>query len=340
MLLKVFESIVPLGAADWNDFVTNFQASHPHIVLIPCIGHLLNNVAKDASKDYEDILLVQLRKYYTQAFHGQGTRRAEYAGVALEVRLTEFDETSQSAEETLFQWYGILGSKQLDETSKEQALATLRNALTSLSRVIPMAQKLQEEAKRERVRTTPKLGGVTRWIADKFTWVEYISTELPTIAKFVTHIVSKPTPIPPASICSCYDILKVPGAVDAIMSEGKAFLKRLEPLRTSPNLFSDENNVAIATCVESTLSMLRKEGPSNPPLAAALQHHESRLNKNHATPFWKDVRWLSPTFIIWTTRTQNYAPITCARANDLLKNNAPMFHCTEAAWETYVTHEN
>ena len=131
VLLKVFESIVPLGDADWNDFVTNFQASHPHIVLIPCIGHLLNNVAKDASKDYEDTPLFQLRKYYTQAFHGQGTRRAEYAGVALEVRLTEFDETSQSAEETLFQWYGMLGSKQLDEASKEQALATLRNALTS-----------------------------------------------------------------------------------------------------------------------------------------------------------------------------------------------------------------
>ena len=130
------------------------------------------------------------------------------------------------------------------------------------------------------------------------------------------------------------------GAVDAIMSEGKAFLKRLEPLRTLINLFSDENNVAIATCVESTLSMLRKEGLSNPPLAAALQHHESRLNKNHAASFWKDVRWSSPTFIIWTARTQNYAPITCARANDLLKNNVSKFHCTEAAWETYVTHEN
>ena len=77
------------------------------------------------------------------------------------------------------------------------------------------------------------------------------------------------------------------------MSEGKAFLKRMEPLRTSLNLFSDENNVAIATCVESTLRMLRKEGLSNPPLAAALQHHESRLNKNHATSFWKDVRWVA-----------------------------------------------
>ena len=176
--------------------------------------------------------------------------------------------------------------------------------------------------------------------SSRFQPSEYIPTELPIIAKFVTHIVSKLARIPPVPICSCYDIFKIPGAVDAIMSEGKAFLKRLEPLRTSLNLFSDENNVAIATRVESTLSMLRKEGLSNPPLAADLQHHKSRLNKNHATSFWKDVRWLSPTFIISTARTQNYAPITCARANDLLKNNVLMFHCTEAAWETYVTHGN
>ena len=51
----------------------------------------------------------------------------------------------------------------------------------TLCKALPSLRMELEEAKRERVRTTPKLGGVTRWIADKFTCIEYISTELPTM---------------------------------------------------------------------------------------------------------------------------------------------------------------
>ena len=46
-LRQAFESITPLGDSDWNAFYASFIMTQPQIVLLPCVGHLLNNIAKD-----------------------------------------------------------------------------------------------------------------------------------------------------------------------------------------------------------------------------------------------------------------------------------------------------
>ena len=111
---ELYSQIDPIGESDWRDFHQNFTAAEPHLVLIPCIGHFLNNVAKDALKEYEETDLFKLRKAFAQSFYGStrnSGRGGEYAGVALEVHLADFDDKLQSAIGKLRQRHGMLDAQ-------------------------------------------------------------------------------------------------------------------------------------------------------------------------------------------------------------------------------------
>ena len=166
-----------------------------------------------------------------------------------------------------------------------------------------------------------------RLISDKILSIEYLGKELPTVARFVQRLVSRPNKLPSASVLKCYKILKEPGSIQAKiqakMEATNTFLEKMLPLRNALDLFSDDKRKPMATSVAPILAQLKDEATKSNSLEDSLRYHLQRLEKQHAMNFFSNVMWLSPPYI--TFRDKRISPPSVDTMNDMLGNTIPMF---------------
>ena len=143
---------------------------------------------------------------------------------------------------------------------------------------------------------SPKLGGVTRWIADKFQSILFLSTELPAIREFVKQEVKRQGVRCSASLIALGDLLSK-NDIKPMMEAAVTFLKHLKPLHDLLDMYSDPKSVPLACGVWSSLEKIRawaERKTEFPGFKISFDHHMKRVKEHHNMLFWDCVRWLNP----------------------------------------------
>ena len=182
---------------------------------------------KDAMKDWEETPLFQIRLAFKQMFwagSGKSAKKGRYGVVSLETMASCWDDETESA---VVAFEGELDQRSLRSTfltsvQKKETITELTAALQILLRatgahtesVTTLIGLFDSEASFEEKATalevhgqkvveaieiaramkavkTPALGGVTRWGFDKITSVEFLSTQLPTVAAFALDSIER-----------------------------------------------------------------------------------------------------------------------------------------------------
>ena len=104
----------------------------------------------------------------------------------------------------------------------------------------------------------PKVGGVTRWIADKFKSIQFLSTELPAIREFVKQLVTRQGTRCSASLIELGESFQK-NDITPMMAAAVAFLKILKPLHDLLDMYSDPKSVPLACGVWSSIEKLVNE---------------------------------------------------------------------------------
>ena len=209
----------PIAEKDWTNMMAVFLTKVANISLLSCQGHFMNNVAKDAMKPWLDTLIFQIWRSFKHVFFkcGKSAKKGRYGVVSLETMSECWNEETEGAV-TLFEkelQQDVLRSNFLTGTLKAKQIENLSAALKILVRVTGerttsvqalidiFASNASIEDKAAALDThgqhvvealalarsmkavkTPALGGVTRWGFDKIVSIEFLSTQLPTVAAF------------------------------------------------------------------------------------------------------------------------------------------------------------
>ena len=367
-LKRIYDRVQRIGESDWINFGNRAVDMMPHVSLLSCFGHFLNNLAMDAMKPFQETPLFELKKLFRQTFYGHDkicTKKGRYRGVALDVLLGSFDEETNKAEQFFTQWYGGLSSNKLDDEYQTELVCQLRSSVQILKQYAPdeadiiLAELNAQHENIPRCRdalslygpqvieavrrakdvhgiTAPKLGGVTRWCHDKFSSISFFSTQLPTVVAFLKQELENPRVC--QSVRKCADLIAREG-VDNLATSAKYFLEELAPIQKALQKFSDLDGTPLATGVWPTLERLRKAsrvGSCSEAFECALKHHINRLSVHHNMKYWEDVMWFAPDFIALRARKAGLEPIHFSRANDLFRGGSPIFQITENEWNEYV----
>ena len=292
-------------------------------------------------------------------------KKERYRGVALDVLLGGFEAKTRDAEQYFVQWYGAVQSNKLDEGDRIELLDDLLASLRVLDKLCPdsaptiieelasfprdiekcaqvlfsMGPKVVQDlrnAKEVSGVTVPKLGGVTRWCHDKFTCIEFLKVQMPTVAAFIDAELCNPRVS--ESVRKCAELIST-CSVRSIMSSASEFCSRLAPLHDALQRFSDLDGTSTATTVWpmiQKLTRISKEEAGCEALQVALKHHLSRLNNKHNMKFCEDIMWFAPDFITLRAKKSGILPISVDRANDLFRSGNPTFHITENEWSSYL----
>ena len=212
---EFYSRLSSIGSTDRENIVIGVTKHCPRVALLPCFGHLFHNMAKDAVQHYANLPIMKVRTYFSRIFYAGdrvGAKKGKYFGKALEDILSAFDEETQKAESYFKSFYRSVNSEKLDKRGRRDTIAHLKEALQTLSKVSLKArdvfaelnQTLEMEDQCEiliakgasvlksiahsheiRAVTSPKLGGVTRWLADKFESMRFLADQLPTVPSFI-----------------------------------------------------------------------------------------------------------------------------------------------------------
>ena len=373
-LKRIYDQISPIGESDTAALQQGISSRVSSIILLSCIGHMLNKICQTTLKPYEESPCFLFKKAFSQSFYSGGRASAakgKYKGVALDLALARFDQGVLKAEETFRQSYHGLGEdapvfcrqqlqstligclEKLKEVSPDMSnslIATLSCNVTSwyekhrqlLAQGPKLISALQVARETEGVET-PKLGGVTRWCQDKFTCMQFLAKNMDTVSAFVYSESEKARAS--KSIIKCKRLLDRYGALE-IKASCFTFLEQCSVLHSALNKFSDMLGKPMATHVGTTLQLLFEhsesdEAPSR--MREALLYHKTRLQKNHNMRFWNDVLWFRPGWIVQFARPCGLLPISVARANNVFDKNAdgpsaeqPIFRISSDEWEKYL----
>ena len=212
---EIYSRIRPIGSTDRENIILGVHKQNPHVALLPCFGHLFHNIAKDAMQHYADEPIMNVRTYLSRIFYGGdrvGAKKGKYFGRALEDIISTFDEETQNAESYFKSFYRSVDSEKLDKQGRKDTIIRMKEALQTLTKVslkagdvlneLEQATSLEDQCEVMRTKvssvvksithshevravTSPKLGGVTRWISDKFESIKFLSEQMPTVASFI-----------------------------------------------------------------------------------------------------------------------------------------------------------
>ena len=147
---------------------------------------------------------------------------------------------------------------------------------------------------------SPKLGGVTRWVRDKFLSIKFLMTEMGSIREFVRQEIIRQKTKASASLMLLGDLL-ANNDIQLIMQEAARFLEELKPLHVLLDLYSDPKCVPLACGVWDSLEKIRVWAESKastiPKAKEAYDKHMARVKERHNMLFWECVRWLNPNVI-------------------------------------------
>ena len=68
-LIMELGPLEPLGEDDWKALIAQFVALEPFITLLPCVGHLISNIAKTAMERFFVTRLFDVRKNFRNLFY-------------------------------------------------------------------------------------------------------------------------------------------------------------------------------------------------------------------------------------------------------------------------------
>ena len=376
----------PIAEKDWTNMMAVFLTKVANISLLSCQGHFMNNVAKDAMKPWLDTLIFQIWRSFKHVFFkcGKSAKKGRYGVVSLETMSECWNEETEGAV-TLFEkelQQDVLRSNFLTGTLKAKQIENLSAALkilvrvtgertTSVQAVIDIfASNASIEDKAAALDThgqhvvealalarsmkavkTPALGGVTRWGFDKIVSIEFLSTQLPTVAAFALDAI-KNQDKPPKSMQKLCVLLGQPNAITTAMEQAKAFLKEMEPLHKVLLKFSDYAHYPLAASVWAAIEDVRLHSVSLQTQAAAhgarefkeaFEYHAGRLRKRHDMKFWERVRWLHP-LVMEACRQSENVPTAAEMSRDLQANFdegewKKYCECTDFKWTRVTRHE-
>ena len=101
-LKRIYDQISPIGESDTAVLQQGISSRVPSIILLSCIGHMLNNICQTTLKPYEESPCFLFKKAFSQSFYSGGRASAakgKYKGVALDLALARFDQGVLKAEE-------------------------------------------------------------------------------------------------------------------------------------------------------------------------------------------------------------------------------------------------
>ena len=168
--------------------------------------------------------------------------------------------------------------------------------------------------------TSPKHGGVTRWISDKFESIKFLSEQMPTVASFIKSELEGLRA--PQSVHDLAEIFaKHP--LNDLMKAAKDFLNECMPLRIAQENFSDMHDQPMAALVYPTLRQLVDS--SEPKVVESVNKHVKRVASEYDVKIWAGIMWFSPEWIVLSARPRGKEPLSIQRANDLLGTGTPTF---------------
>ena len=334
-------------------------------------------------KPWEGRFLFQIRRAFARLFFHQGksAKKGRYGAVSLESMSSAWNDETESA---VVSFQGELEQDTLTSTYltneiKEQLVIELSSALKILKRVTgEHTDKVQtlidvfdsavsikdksvalqthghevvhalEIARSMKAIETPRLGGVTRWGFDKICSIEFLSTQLPTVAKWaLDQIRNQKKPAP--SLVKLCELLGRPNAVTVAMDEAKHFLKDMEPLHKVLIRFSDYGRQPLATSVYASVEDVRVCGVTlaaqgQKEFSCAFEHHAARLLDRHDMRFWEKVRWLHPLVLSASKRGGHAVPTSQEMSKALQIDLNPeewekYSTCLNYKWEKSMSHE-
>ena len=317
-LAEFYGRIQDIGSTDRINIQLGVRERLPKITLLSCVGHVLNNIAKQTLKDNENKPIFRLKRSFCNAFYsGAQTSAKQGKYRALGVQLAKFEKRVVDAEIFFMQSYGALGMEDAPNSWILILESRIREALYVLKPVVgesadlllselnnPDNTKEKHEilikhgaqisealniSRANRAVETPKLGGVTRWVLDKFVSISFLVKEMRTVMEYLhreleNERVSK-------SVAECARLIRVHGH-EELQEEGKLFLSECKELHTALRRFSDSKRVPTATRVFPMFERLRETAASpNAPsgLSDAIERNWSRLERNHDMKIWQDV---------------------------------------------------
>ena len=370
-LIMELGPLEPLGEDDWKALIAQFVALEPFITLLPCVGHLISNIAKTAMERFLVTRLFDVRKNFRNLFYassGKSGKKGRFGGVALDHLLSLWDGETEAAITSFTEMHSAVQAP-VSSKNKEAMFASLSSNLRSMAPVVPlystqlafeiegsetrslehrcarlleMAPRILEEiAKARKVKavTAPKLGGVTRWADDKFTSIEFLRDQLSTIARFVaTELARLKSSTAPASLVNLAKLLTADG-LDPIRMEAEEFLLALRPIREALNKFSDYKKTPMASSVSAAIDDLQDYAEAqtragDPSVKAAVSHHLTRINKRHELNAFDLIKWFHLN-IVKSMRMVPGVKIPTATEMSALFNNAVVIDKSE--WDQYVT---
>lgn len=319
---RVTAEIHHIGEQDWFSLMSELTArSQRTIKKIPCLGHLIHNIAKDALLDkWDDHWLFTIRKLFRRTFYCSGKtsgKKGAYNGVLLDDALVGVPKEIEDAVKrfkTLLKTGNSIPTDSLKEIlSKLVGLSKHAETLlpqletsdigreTSLH--LESAEKIVEEATRAlKVPSfkAPVLGGCTRWVTDMFDSVAYIRTHIKPITLYVSKQIHQKEPSK-SMVELATEILKHPeeeivAAADSFLTEGSFFRDVLQ------RFSNKSDNVCIADA-HKAIESLKQECSLRKEWKQSFDHHWDRLAKKDCCDmrYFSLVQYLDPQVLSQTT---------------------------------------
>ena len=138
-LAEFYGRIQDIGSTDRINIQLGVRERLPKITLLRCVGHVLNNIAKQTLKDYENKPIFRLKRSFCNAFYSgaqTSAKQGKYRGVALGVQLAKFEKRVVDAEIFFMQSYGALGMEDAPNSWILNLESRIREALYVLKPVV------------------------------------------------------------------------------------------------------------------------------------------------------------------------------------------------------------
>ena len=358
ILKELFATVTALGERDWENFVHALG----NLVNLPCAGHLVQNVATDAFRSWNDTALMNFKKAFKNIFYGMGVNhKAFYGAVALDEHLAALGahEEAMEAIKTFERYYGALASSKFTDTEKQAAVDMCVATLTTLERFSAAAasMKLQVLAKHEDTHKAwkenwdkaitelreheitplikaPQLGGVTRWTYDKYRSIKFIVSQYAVIRKFLALESKKESAS--VSVREAHRLLEE----QPIVAQGKQFLDETKEFCSVLTQLSDPSTVCTATHVAGALNRLY-ELQDKPDevipsyVKTALRYHCTRVKETSELPFFYFVQWFDVEYVMMA-KLMKTEPPPVEMINDIFRRGA-IFNISQAEWDEYLS---
>lgn len=318
---KAIADITDLGEEDWQNLFHGLVARCKHqIQIIPCLGHFLHNVAKDALKPWLATSLFKIRTLFRRVFYCSGKtsgKKGAYQGVLIDDALFALPQEVLDAKDCLFtlfrarrdvdaeklkQYLGLVQA--YSPIAKDALLRMEEKKMTGLTgHLLEIGSGLFKELDKtlntpDKHFQAPVFGGCTRWITDIFDSISYIKTHFFVIREYVKQQVGGSDPS--ASLMELGELLCKTDTQDLIRS-AEQFLNEGDFLRRALQKFSNLNkDVCIADAYDTLLSVKQECERLQGGFKDAYDHHWKRLTKRDKAnvDFFSVARFLDPYFVV------------------------------------------